>query len=652
MPREDAHGAHTGPRAETAEHRRLADSAARRADWKQWGPYVSERAWGTVREDYSPDGNAWDSFPHDHARARAYRWNEDGLAGFCNRFQNLCLGLALWNGRDPFLKERLFGLANGEGNHGEDVKEYYFYLDGVPSHAYMRMLYKYPRAAYPYARLVEESRRRTRAEPEFELVDALGDELRQGRYFDVFVEYAKADQEDILGRVTAVNRGPEPAELHVLPQAWFRNTWSWGHNARRPELRADGPARIRAEHRHLGERWWYLDTRPGTPALLFTENDTNAERLFGSPNASPFVKDAFHACVVGGQPDRVNPARTGTKAAAHYRATLGPGEQFVVGWRFADRPLADPFDGFGAVFDRRIAEADEFYAAVGPPGLTDDERLVQRQAAAGLLWSKQFYHYSVELWLDGDPAGPPPPEVRRAGRNAGWRHAYNLDVLSVPDKWEYPWFAAWDSAFQCIALARLDPEWAKRQLVLLLREWYMHPSGQLPAYEWDFADVNPPVHAHAALRVYQIARAVEGRADTNFLEEVFHKLLLNFTWWVNRKDPDGRNAFQGGFLGLDNIGVFDRSKPLPTGGHINQADGTAWMAMYSLNLMKIALALAVHNRVYQDVASKFFEHFLHIAEAMTNMAGDGIGLWDDEDKFYYDELILPDGNIIPLKVRS
>ncbi len=636
----------------TAEQRRLSDSAARRADWKHWGPYLAERAWGTVREDYSPAGTAWDYFPHDHARSRAYRWNEDGLAGFCNRFQNLCLAIALWNGRDPFLKERLFGLANEEGNHGEDVKEYYFYLDGLPSHAYMRMLYKYPQVEYPYERLLAENRRRSRAEREFELIDALGEALAAGRYFDVFVDYAKAAEEDILCRITAYNRGPEPAELHILPQAWYRNTWSWGYGGDRPVLRADGDTVVRTEHRHLGQRWWYLDDHTQVPTLLFTENDTNRRRLFGAPNESPYVKDAFHHAVVQGRRDRVNPARRGSKAAAHYQATVAPGAAMTVRTRFTNTPLSDPFGRFDLMVRRRMAEADEFYEALQPAGLGEDQRRVQRQAYAGLLWSKQFYHYSVELWLEGDPAGPEPPRPRLSGRNSGWRHVYHLDVLSVPDKWEYPWFAAWDTAFHCIVLARIDPEWAKRQLVLLLREWYMHPNGQLPAYEWDFGDANPPVHAHAALRVYEIDRERTGRPDTDFLEEVFHKLLLNFTWWVNRKDPAGRNAFQGGFLGLDNIGVFDRSKPnLADGRRLEQADGTAWMGLFCLDMLAIALELSRTRPAYEAIATKFFEHFLAISHAINGINRE-IGLWDPVDQFYYDVIRIEGGPPEHLKVRS
>jgi hypothetical protein len=639
------------PEPPTAEHVRLADSAARRADWKNWGPYVAERAWGTVREDYSPDGNAWDFFPHDHARSRAYRWNEDGLAAFCNRFQNLCLALALWNGRDPFLKERLFGLANEEGNHGEDVKEYYFYLDGLPSHAYMKMLYKYPQVEYPYARLLAENRRRPRTEREFELVDALPEAFESGRYFDIEVEYAKADQEDILCRLTAYNRGPDPAELHILPHAWYRNTWSWGYGTERPTLWRDADGVVRTFHRHLGERWWYLDGRPHRPTLLFTENETDHARLFGSPNAGPYVKDAFHEAVVHGRLGCVNPSRRGSKAAGHYRVVVGPGGAVTVRTRLTDRPLGDPFGLFDAEVARRRAEADAFYRAIQPPGLDDDRRQVQRQAYAGILWSKQFYHYSVELWLQGDPAGPVPPASRKQGRNAGWGHVYNLDVLSVPDKWEYPWFAAWDTAFHCAVLARLDPEWAKRQLLLLLREWYMHPNGQLPAYEWDFSDANPPVHAHAARWVYEIDRQATGRDDSNFLEEVFHKLLLNFTWWVNRKDPEGRNAFQGGFLGLDNIGVFDRSHPdLSDGRRLEQADGTAWMGLFCLDMLAIALELSRTMPAYEAIATKFFEHFIAITNAINGHSE--IGLWDPVDRFYYDVIRVEGGPPEHLRVRS
>ncbi len=638
-------------RDQTAEGRRLADSVARLADWKHWGPYVAERAWGTVREDYSPDGEAWHFFPHDQARSRVYRWNEDGLGGFCNRFQNLCLGLALWNERDPILKERLFGLSGPEGNHGEDVKEYYRYLDASPTHSYMKMLYKYPQVEYPYQRLIDESARRGRRDPEFELIDAIGDAFIAGQYFDVFIEYAKAGPEDILGRITAINRGPEPAPLHVLPHVWYRNTWSWGHDPRKPELAADGRSAIRTDHRHIGPRWLYLDDGPED--LLFTDNETNRERLHGLPNPSPFVKDGIHEAVVRRKMEKVNPKRIGTKAAAHYRARVAPGAAFEVRFRFVDRPMDRPFGDFEDVFATRIAEADEFHEAIQGPGLSDDERLVQRQALAGLLWSKQFYHYSQELWAAGDPAFPPPPKGRGRGRNAGWGHFYALDVLSVPDKWEYPWFAAWDTAFHCIPLAMVDPEWSKRQILLMLREWYMHPNGQLSAYEWDFSDVNPPVHAMAARRVYEMTRDDKGRGDVDFLEEVFHKLLLNFTWWVNRKDAEGRNAFQGGFLGLDNIGVFDRSKPqgLPEGARLEQADGTAWMGMFCLDMLAIALELSKYRKAYQATATKFFEHFVAIGHAINGI-GEQTGMWDDGDGFYHDVIRHADGSLDPIRLKS
>jgi hypothetical protein len=640
----------------TAEHKRLAASKARTADWKNWGPYVSDRAWGTVREDYSAHGEAWEYFPHDHARSRAFRWNEDGLGGVCNRFQNICLAVALWNERDPILKERFFGLTGNQGNHGEDVKELYFYLDSTPTHSYMKMLYKYPQVAYPYSQLVEVSQQRGLDDPEFEVTDALRDSFAESRYFDVYIEYAKAGQEDILCRISAVNRGPEAAPIHILPHVWFRNTWSWGYDRRRPEMRALDDGSVYTDHRHLGERWWYAapvsaGTGPNVN-LLFTENETNQERLYGAPNPSPYVKDGINNAIVNGQADQVNPERLGTKAAAHFQQVVPPGETFTVWVRFADTRQPQPFADFEAVFEKRIREAAEFYAAVQPAGITPDERLVQRQAFAGLLWSKQFYHYSVELWLKGDPAQPAPPGSRRHGRNADWTHLYNLDVISMPDKWEYPWYAAWDLAFHTIPIAMVDPEWAKRQLILMLREWYMHPNGQIPAYEWALGDVNPPVHAWACWQVYKISRDMSGTADTAFLERVFHKLLLNFTWWVNRKDADGRNIFQGGFLGLDNIGVFDRSAPLPTGGHLDQADGTAWMGMYCLNMLAMALELARTRPAYEDVATKFFEHFIYIADAIHNLRGEGVNLWDPEDGFYYDVLHTADRQVIPLKVRS
>ena len=628
----------------TAEGRRLTDDRLGRAKWKKWGPYLSERQWGTVREDYSPHGNAWDYFPHDHARSRAYRWGEDDIAGVSDDEQRLCLGLALWNGKDPILKERLFGLTNGEGNHGEDVKELYYYLDATPTNSYLRMLYKYPQAEFPYARLVEENHGRSQKDPEFELLDT--GVFDDDRYFDVFVEYAKAGPDDVLMRVTAHNRGPDAADLYLLPQAWLRNTWAWRPGVAKPRLEEATAGVI--VHRPDGDD--YMLHFDGRAELLFAENETNP-RLFGAP-AVGYFKDAFHSYVVRGDHSAVNPAKAGTKVAGLYRLTVPAGGSVMVRVRLTREP-ANVFADFDAVFARRIADADEFYAEL-QQGIDDaDARLVQRQAFAGLLWSKQFFYYDVPEWLDGDPNHPAPPANRKQGRNADWAHLNNADVLSMPDKWEYPWYAAWDLAFHMIPFALIDPDFAKHQLVLLTREWYMHPNGQLPAYEWAFGDVNPPVHAWAAWRVFQIDRKRRGDCgDLEFLERVFHKLMLNFTWWVNRKDAQGRNIFQGGFLGLDNIGVFDRSAPLPTGGHINQADGTAWMAMYCLNLMRIALELALHNRVYEDVATKFFEHFLHIAEAMSDFDGHGHGLWDTEDEFYYDQLTLPGGHTVPLKVRS
>ena len=637
----------------TREEVRLEEARRRSVHWKRWGPYVSERQWGTVREDYSPQGTAWEALSHDAARSRAYRWGEDGIAGISDRHQFICFALALWNGRDPILKERLFGLTGNEGNHGEDVKEYYFYLDSTPTHSYMKFLYKYPQAAFPYGRLAEENRRRSRNDPEFELLDT--GVFDDDRYFDVFVEYAKASPEDILARVTVHNRGPETAELHLLPTLWFRNTWGWGRDDYRPRLAAapgsEAAAAIEAEDRHYGRRRLVCE---GQPELLFTENETNFEKLYGAENRTPYVKDAFHRYLVNRDAGAVNPAREGTKAAAHYALSVEPGGTRLIQLRFTDAPAAQ--DAFGAAFDRvfgeRIREADEFYAKRVPADLSDDARNVQRQAFAGMLWSKQFFHYDVRTWLDGDPAGPPPPPERRNGRNRDWLHLYNADVISMPDKWEFPWYAAWDLAFHCIPLALVDPDFAKEQLVLLLREWYMHPNGQWPAYEWAFGDVNPPVHAWAAWRVYKIEKRIRGTADREFLEKVFHKLLLNFTWWVNRKDAEGKNVFQGGFLGMDNIGVFDRSAPLPTGGHLEQSDGTSWMGMYCLNMLAIALELARDNPAYEDLASKFFEHFVYIAHAMNDLGGEGIKLWDEQDGFYYDVLHMPSGEHRQLKIRS
>jgi len=634
----------------SGEQGRLEEDRLGRRPWKKWGPYLSERQWGTVREDYSQHGTAWDYFPHDHARSRAYRWGEDGLAGVSDDEQRLCLALALWNGKDPILKERLFGLTNGEGNHGEDVKEVYYYLDATPTHSYLKMLYKYPQRAFPYTRLVEESRRRGTDRPEFELLDT--GVFDDDRYFDVFVEYAKAGPEDVLMQVAVHNRGAEEAVIHLLPQLWFRNTWSWKATPRKPQLAVAGAGAVEVRHPDLGAYTLYTE---GDPALLFCDNETNVGRLYGVNGVKAYYKDGFHDYVVRGDRSAVNPEQQGTKAAAHYILKVPAHGSTHVRLRLADGPLTDPFRRFDILVTQRRDEADAFYADL-QAGIADaDARAVQRQAFAGMIWSKQFFYYDVPEWLKGDPAQPAPPQGRRHGRNSEWTHLNNADVISMPDKWEFPWYAAWDLAFHMIPFALIDPEFAKGQLVLLTREWYMHPNGQLPAYEWAFGDVNPPVHAWAAWRVFQIDRKQRGDCgDLAFLERVFHKLLLNFTWWVNRKDAQGRNIFQGGFLGLDNIGVFDRSAPLPAGGFINQADGTSWMAMYCLNLMRIALELALHNPVYEDIATKFFEHFLHIAEAMTNIGGNehGVGLWDEEDQFYYDQLSLPDGRIIKLKVRS
>jgi hypothetical protein len=637
----------------TREEQRLEESRLRKLHWKRWGPYLSEREWGTVREDYSPDGKPWKYFPHDHARSRAYRWGEDGIAGISDRHQYICFALVLWNGRDPFLKERLFGLTGDEGNHGEDVKECYFYLDSTPTHSYMKCLYKYPQAEFPYARLIEESKRRSKQDVEFELLDT--GVFRDDRYFDVFVEYAKARPEDILIRISAFNRGPEAATLHLLPTLWFRNTWSWGKEVRRPTLaRAQdlsGATAIRAEHPRYGLRWLVAE---GRPQLLFTENETNSQRLYGTANHTTCAKDGINDYVVHGARDAVNSSPEGTKAAASYKATIPASGSVVFRLRLSDQPPEEGMlgDVFDRVFEQRLGEANEFYSKLTPPALSADARSVFRQAMAGLFWSKQFYHYDVRTWLEGDPAYPPPPPQRKRVRNHAWTHLYNADVISMPDKWEYPWYAAWDLAFHCVAMALADPDYAKEQLILLLREWYQHPNGQLPAYEWALSDVNPPVHAWAAWRVYKIEGRRRGCADREFLERVFHKLLLNFTWWVNRKDPDGMNVFEGGFLGLDNIGVFDRSKPLPTGGHIEQSDGTSWMGMYCLNMLAMAMELAREDPAYEDVASKFFEHFVYITQAMNNLGGHGFSLWDEEDGFYYDVLHLPDERHDFLKVRS
>ncbi len=630
---------------DTIEGQRIQD-AARARDWRRWGPYLSERQWGTVREDYSPGGDAWDYLSFADAPSRAYRWGEDGIAGFSDRHQHWCLSLALWNGRDPILKERLFGLTNSEGNHGEDVKEAYFYSDGIPSHAYMRMLYKYPQGAFPYARLREENARRGTLDPEFELADTgIFDE---GRYFDVTAEYAKAGPDEILLRVTVENRGPDTAALHLLPQLWARNIWSWTEGAPRPLLKLAPDGSVAATHPDLPPM--RLDVE-GAQEFLFCENDTNCLKLYGEQAPGPF-KDGIGDCIVAGNRNAVSAKGEGTKCAAHFVLQLEAGAKQTIRLRFGnDKQGGKAFSDFDAVFTARLAETEEFYSVL-QTGIADtDKRLVQRQALAGMLWSKQYYCLDIRRWLSGDSAQPPPSPERLKGRNASWVHLTNADIIAMPDTWEYPWYAAWDLAFHCVTFALIDPEFAKAQLVLMTREWYMHPNGQLPAYEWKFDDVNPPVHAWAAWRVYQMDRALTGVGDRAFLERVFHKLMLNFNWWVNRKDTDGRNVFQGGFLGLDNIGIFDRSSPLPTGGSINQSDGTAWMAMYALNLMRIALELARENHVYEDIASKFFEHFLYIAEAMTQMGGEH-SLWDEQDEFFYDVLELPEGEAIPLRVRS
>jgi hypothetical protein len=625
-----------------AERRRMRGSTRETSGpWKEWGPYLAERAWGTVREDYSPDGEAWTSFPHDHARSRAYRWNEEGLAGLCDLRQRMCLALALWNGRDPILKERIFGLTGAEGNHGEDAKEYWWYLDSTPSHSWMTWRYHYPQAPYPYQRLIDENARRSKLEPEFELIDT--GIFDDDRYWTVTVDYAKATPTDICMRVTIRNNGPDPDTLHVLPTVWFRNTWSWGRYNIHPHLSAS-EGEIALDHNDMGT--WTLAAGPApdgsSPELLFCENETNTARLYGSADSPAYPKDGINDHVVHGLPT-VNPAQTGTKASFWYRLTVPPGETVTLNLRLRadDGAAAEDAD---EVMAARREEADDYYAGMTPVGASADEAMVLRQAAAGLLWSKQFYHYDVSDWLEGDPLQPPPPESRKTGRNSGWRHLDNNDVLSMPDKWEYPWYASWDLAFHCVALAHLDPEQAKHQLKLLCREWYMHPNGQLPAYEWNFSDVNPPVHAWAALRVFE----VDGGHDYEFLERIFHKLLINFTWWVNQEDALGNNAFQGGFLGLDNIGPFDRTATkLPVDGHLEQSDGTAWMAMYCLNLLEMAVRLADHDVSYEDVALKFFEHYANISAALNDQ-----GLWDEQDGFYYDVLSCADGRHIPLRARS
>ena len=640
----------------TAIDQRLQESRERTKHWKRWGPYLSERAWGTVREDYSATGEAWDSFPHDHARSRTYRWGEDGIAGISDRHQKICFAIALWNEADPILKERLFGLTGSEGNHGEDVKEYYYYLDNTPTHCYMKYLYKYPQAEYPYSSLVEENRLRGKLDPEFELIDT--GVFEDNRYFDVVVEYAKGDVEDICIRIRATNRSGKPANLRLLPTVWFRNVWSWGYDVKRPQLESERHAEsyqtILLDEPTYGMRRLYCD---GDPELLFTENETNNRRLFGTENRTPYVKDGIGEYVVGGKREAVNPALTGTKASAHYSFEVGGGETKEIRLRLSALEFHSTSGGpfgtkFDAIFADRQKDANNFYMAISGDDLSEDATNVMRQAFAGMLWSKQYFHYDIKTWLKGDPAGPPPPPQREHGRNHDWTHLHNSDVISMPDKWEYPWFAAWDLAFHTISLALVDSDFAKEQLVLMLREWYMHPNGQIPAYEWEFGDVNPPVHAWAVMRVYQIEMKRRGIGDRNFLERTFHKLLLNFTWWVNRKDAEGRNIFQGGFLGMDNIGVFDRSAPLPTGGTIEQSDGTSWMAMYCLNMLSIAIELAKDEPIYEDVASKFWEHYCYISHAMNHRGKDGLSLWDEEDGLYYDVLRLSNGDHFPMKIRS
>lgn len=644
----------------SAEHERLDEARTQDIPWKKWGPYLSERQWGTVREDYSEGGDAWSYFSHDQARSRAYRWGEDGIAGISDDKQRLCFALALWNGKDPILKERLFGLTNSESNHGEDVKEYYFYLDSTPTHSYMKYLYKYPQAEFPYAKLVDTSRARGRNEFEYELLDT--GVFNENRYFDVFVEYAKQSPDDILIQITVHNRGPESAELHLLPTLWFRNQWSWHGAGDRPVLQQfDGSAGakiVKAVDAKLGERYLYCS---GDVPLLFTENETNTQRIFGVANRTPFVKDGINNCVVLGQQNTVNPAQVGTKAAAHYEFTVAPGKSHRVQLRLTDISptsfggngrAAGPFGSrFDEVFETRRKEADAFYKDIIPAVFTADQTNVMRQALAGMLWSKQFYHYDVDRWLEERGSDPFKENRKQAPRNDHWHHMYNGDIISMPDKWEYPWYAAWDLAFHVVALTLVDPDFGKGQLKLMVRERYMHPNGQIPAYEWNFGDVNPPVHAWSTIFTYLTDTAQKGHGDTEWLKSIFQKLLLNFTWWVNRKDRSGRNVFEGGFLGLDNIGVFDRSAPLPTGGYLEQADGTAWMCLFCENMLQIAATLAKTDPDYLDMGLKFVQHFLWIASSMASMGG-GTGMWDEEDGFFYDVLRLPDGSAQRLKVRS
>jgi mannosylglycerate hydrolase MGH1-like protein len=631
---------------DVTEQKRLNDAREKGIPWKKWGPYLSERQWGTVREDYSSDGNAWDFFSHDQSRSRAYHWGEDGLGGISDDKQRLCFALSLWNGRDSILKERLFGLTNSEGNHGEDVKEYYFYIDSTPTHSYMKYLYKYPQREFPYRDLVETNRRRSREEFEYELLDT--GIFDDDRYFDVFVEYAKADAEDLLVRVTVHNRGPEAARLHVLPTLWFRNTWSWGVDDRKPALRKTGPGAIEASHHELGT---YVLRCDGGPELIFTENETNTQRLWGQAPASPFVKDAFHSYVIEGRREAVNPASTGTKAAAHYELDIAGGGSATIRLRLSASTQVGSFSGFDGIIDTRLADADEFYRTITPSSLSDDQKRLHRQALAGMLWGKQFYYFDLEHWLTEHKSHPLIQSVQPGVRNAEWFHMLNADIISMPDKWEYPWYAAWDLAFHTVSLSLVDFDFAKDQLLLMLRSLYFHPNGQIPAYEWNFSDVNPPVHAWATLFLYRLERSL-GRADVRFLERSFQGLMLNFNWWVNRKDPSGRNVFAGGFLGLDNIGVFDRSAPLPTGGSLEQADGTAWMAFYCQCMLEMALILSEYDPMYEDIAFKFVQHFMWISYAMDRVGDQHDEMWDEQDGFFYDLLRTPDGQAVRLKVRS
>src|SRR5574338_565667 len=614
--------------------------------WHKWGPYLTARQWGTVREDYSANGDAWDFISHDDARSKTYRWGEEGIGGISDNQQLFCFAIALWNKKDPILKERYFGLTGNEGNHGEDVKEYFYYLDNTPTHSYMKMLYKYPQAEYPYKQLLEENKRRTKVEAEFELIDT--GIFNEDKYFDVFIEYAKNSEEDILIKITSYNRGKEKAALNILPQIWFRNTWSWGKDNSTPRLFLDAASSIKLIHKKLGEYNLYYNENP---EVLFCENETNNKRLYNVHNTNAYLKDGINDYITQNIKTSINPSKTGTKASFNYDMEIDGGSFKSVRLRLVKNSIQNPFKDFDQIFEQKINEADEFYADIQTEIKSEDAKNIQRQAFAGMLWSKQFYYYDVEEWINGDKGQPKPPAQRKEARNKGWIHLNNADIISMPDKWEYPWYATWDLAFHCISFAIIDPEFAKRQLVLFTREWYMHPNGQLPAYEWNFSDVNPPVHAWAAWRVYKIDQKLQGKSDTDFLERVYHKLLLNFTWWVNKKDYDGRNIFQGGFLGIDNIGVFNRSTEFTSGERIDQSDGTSWMAMFSLNMLRISLELSKTKSIYQDLATKFFEHFLYIAQSMTNMGGEGIGLWDEEDGFYYDNLHIND-SVFPLKVRS